>query len=322
MLEGQWPVASACFGLLLAAASCRAHPRRPPPSHSGPAAPHRLLQRTAPSGRPGLWYVAEEGRRGKLSPKMDHLVCFLPGVWWSAGGQRPLGSPTVQHTPAALLHCRSTRVCASRQRLPLAGLLALGDLHGVSTQRSPEEAAATPPADGTSSSSSDGGAAAAAAAVGEGERAPQQRRPPRRPAYVPGGADSWQASGEDMPDLQLAAELALTCYELYRRTPAGLAPEIAHFANNTGAGGVLFLGVRVRVCVCRVLRVCSSAAALACTPPDPGCPRSCLRRAPAELPLDFPNKHVHDVGRGDFTIKPKVGAGVWPASRTTSCAVA
>ena len=83
-----------------------------------------------------------------------------------------------------------------------------------------------------------GGVAADAVAAGEGERerAPQQRRPPRPRAYVPGGAEGWGAAGEEMPDLQLAAELALTCYELYRRTPAGLAPEIAHFANNTGAG--------------------------------------------------------------------------------------
>lgn len=42
-----------------------------------------------------------------------------------------------------------------------------------------------------------------------------------------------------MPDLQLAAELALTCYELYRRTPAGLAPEIVHFSDNRGALGPL-----------------------------------------------------------------------------------
>ena len=51
-----------------------------------------------------------------------------------------------------------------------------------------------------------------------------------------------------MPDLQLAAELALTCYEMYRRSPAGLAPEIAHFANNTG--GVVADSVRLSGCMC------------------------------------------------------------------------
>ena len=61
-------------------------------------------------------------------------------------------------------------------RRPRAGLLALGDLHGVSTQR----------------------------------------------------------NASDTPDLELAAELARTCYELYRRVPSGLAPEIVHF--HMGAG--------------------------------------------------------------------------------------
>lgn len=66
-------------------------------------------------------------------------------------------------------------------------------------------------------------------------------------------ARSMAQDGRDMPDLQLAAELALTCYELYRRTPAGLAPEIVHFANNTGAGGRVGAGACSRgggqVCV-------------------------------------------------------------------------
>ena len=51
----------------------------PTPSARPPPCPRRLLRRTAPPGRPGLWYLAEEGRRGRLSTKMDHLVCFLPG---------------------------------------------------------------------------------------------------------------------------------------------------------------------------------------------------------------------------------------------------
>jgi hypothetical protein len=124
----------------------------------------RLLRRTAPGGA-GLLYVGEatpgaaapaaEGAEGDaegegnvaaaaapdtLSPKMDHLVCFLPGV------------------------------------------LALGDLHGVDTRR-------------------------------------------------PG------ASPPDAPDLEVAAELAATCYALYARTPTGLAPEIAHFAPHAGGAG-------------------------------------------------------------------------------------
>ena len=39
----------------------------------------RLLMRTSPAGRPGLWYIAEQLHGGQISGKMDHLVCFLPG---------------------------------------------------------------------------------------------------------------------------------------------------------------------------------------------------------------------------------------------------
>ena len=40
---------------------------------------HLLLQETAPSGMPGgLLYVAELHHTA-VTPKMDHLVCFLPG---------------------------------------------------------------------------------------------------------------------------------------------------------------------------------------------------------------------------------------------------
>ena len=35
----------------------------------------------------------------------------------------------------------------------------------------------------------------------------------------------------DPDDLALAADLMRTCYELYRRSPTGLAPEIAHFTH-------------------------------------------------------------------------------------------
>jgi mannosyl-oligosaccharide alpha-1,2-mannosidase len=92
----------------------------------------RLLRRTPPTRRhpAGLLYVGELVN-GDFSPKMDHLVCFLPG------------------------------------------LLALGAAHGVDT---------------------------------------------RRPGV-----------GSDEADVAVAAALALTCAEMYRCVPAGLAPEIAHF---------------------------------------------------------------------------------------------
>ena len=75
-----------------------------------------------------LLYIAEASSKQTI-PKMDHLVCFLPGV------------------------------------------LALADLYNVSTK----------------------------------------------------------LSEDDMSDLELAQELAETCYQLYKRTPAGLAPEIVFF---------------------------------------------------------------------------------------------
>ncbi|DBA98648.1 hypothetical protein WJX77_007859 [Trebouxia sp. C0004] len=90
-----------------------------------------LLQRTSP-GPEGLTYIAERRRRkGPLEPKMDHLVCFLPG------------------------------------------LLALGHFHGVNT-----------------------------------------------------------GSRYDSNDLELAEELMLTCYEMYRRIPTGLSPEIVFFTQH------------------------------------------------------------------------------------------
>ena len=39
----------------------------------------RLLRRTAP-GKSGLLYVGEMHGENNLQPKMDHLVCFLPGA--------------------------------------------------------------------------------------------------------------------------------------------------------------------------------------------------------------------------------------------------
>ena len=104
----------------------------------------RLLQRTPriPGNRhpKGLLYVSEI-KSNKLHPKMDHLVCFLPGV------------------------------------------LALGDFYGVSTSLS----------------------------VNETEKNESQ------PDHL------WR------DDLYIAEELAETCYEMYRLSPTGLAPEIAHF---------------------------------------------------------------------------------------------
>jgi len=95
----------------------------------------RLIDTTAGVG--GLTYVAElkgSGSSAQKQPKMDHLVCFLPG------------------------------------------LLALGHYHGVdtSTAKSP------------------------------------------------------------ISDIELAQQLMLTCYETYRETPVGLAPEIVHFSKHDG----------------------------------------------------------------------------------------
>ena len=59
----------------------------------------RLLRRTAPVGRPGLWYVGEqELAGGEASGKMDHLVCFLPGAEavWECGCQ-PACLPSLLH---------------------------------------------------------------------------------------------------------------------------------------------------------------------------------------------------------------------------------
>lgn len=93
----------------------------------------------------GFLFVSEmEGET--MSPKMDHLVCFLPGVF------------------------------------------ALGHLHGVSTSF------------------------------------------PKPP--ISGEEDEWEVERHKHlwgDDLYIAEELASTCYELYRLSPTGLAPEIAHF---------------------------------------------------------------------------------------------
>lgn len=58
-------------------------------------------------------------------------------------------------------------------------------------------------------------------------------------------------------------------------------------------------------------------SACCCLPLDmrlaqPECRHVCSVPCHTEIPLDFPNKHVHDVGQGDFSIKPNVSA-VWTA---------
>jgi hypothetical protein len=37
--------------------------------------------------------------------------------------------------------------------------------------------------------------------------------------------------------MELAVQLRHTCYEMYRRMPTGLAPEIAHFQTAPGSAG-------------------------------------------------------------------------------------
>eukprot|EP00884_Botryococcus_braunii_P010869 jgi/Botrbrau1/19784/Bobra.0124s0032.1 len=90
----------------------------------------KLLQYSRPEAEGGLLYIAEL-HQGSLEPKMDHLVCFMPG------------------------------------------LFALGHLHGANTS-------------------------------------------------LPGETD----------DLEVAKALMHTCYQMYQRTPTGLAPEIVFFRQN------------------------------------------------------------------------------------------
>eukprot|EP00890_Picochlorum_soloecismus_P006639 jgi/Picsp_1/7/NSC_00007-R1_class member 1 len=105
----------------------------------------RLLRRTTPQSGDqdsrGLLYVTEI-MNSKTKAKMDHLVCFLPGV------------------------------------------LALGDMYGISTS--------LPKPDNLSIEND----------------------------------HLWEG------DLAIAKDLERTCYELYRLSPSGLAPEIVHFLND------------------------------------------------------------------------------------------
>lgn len=140
---------------------------------------------------------------------------------------------------------RSQQGVVARAWLPHAGVLALGDFHGVSTQLDPAAAAAAAAAAAGEETAAHQEADAAVeeqqqqrakageeAAVAQEAKAQQQQQEQRQQAGPDSAADEHSATG--MPDLQLAAELALTCYELYRRTPAGLAPEIVHFADHSG----------------------------------------------------------------------------------------
>lgn len=198
----------------------------------------RLLMRTAPAGRPGLWYVAEQDGSGRLSGKMDHLVCFLPGLL-------ALGD----------FHGVSTAAVQQQQQQQDGG--SGGGGAGSSSSQTAEAGGATGAAgamaEDAGSNSIDAGAAAASSADGSLSLGPgkeqqrllkqkQKQRRQQRQQHTP------ETGAVDMPDLQLAAELALTCYEMYRRSPAGLAPEIAHFANNTG--GVVADSVRLCGCMC------------------------------------------------------------------------
>lgn len=64
------------------------------------------------------------------------------------------------------------------------------------------------------------------------EETPFPECPNRRPP-APQGVETSQEG--ETSDLELAKELARTCYLMYRDTPAGLAPEIVHFRKqNTG----------------------------------------------------------------------------------------
>lgn len=150
----------------------------------------RLVDTTA--GVAGLTYIAElkgTGPAAQKQPKMDHLVCFLPGLL--ALGHHHVGSALRTSLTAPL-------------RLPL--------------------------------------------------RPAPQRHPPwqcchtsqtvTRPTCLRScaltvfhvaaqGVDTSTAKSP-ITDLDLARELMLTCYETYRSTPAGLAPEIVHFTKHDG----------------------------------------------------------------------------------------
>jgi len=109
----------------------------------------KLLRRThivSGGGRDSGLLYASEMQGSSMSPKMDHLVCFLPG------------------------------------------LFALGHLYGISTAL------------------------------------------PKQPANS--NQEAWGIKRDNHlweSDLYIAEELAKTCYELYRQSPTGLAPEITHF---------------------------------------------------------------------------------------------
>jgi len=121
--------------------------------------------------RGGLAYIREV-INGADSPKMDHLVCFLPG------------------------------------------LLALGAAHGVDTRRRVE---------GFSSSSTTTSSSSSTTTTTTTTKTATTRTKDENPS------SSSLFHPDDDDDVSLSAQLALTCAEMYRGVPAGLAPEIVHF---------------------------------------------------------------------------------------------
>ena len=74
-----------------------------------------LLMRTSP-GADGLLYIAERRRRkGAVEPKMDHLVCFLPGlhiVYHAQTHAEHLGDPVLAFMPRFM--CCYSPVCVNQ----------------------------------------------------------------------------------------------------------------------------------------------------------------------------------------------------------------
>ena len=199
----------------------------------------KLLQRTAKTG--GLLYVAEM-HGGSVHHKMDHLVCFLPGA------------PSFMHTPCAkALHigctpdslCITTAACgramnpcvqpkiqwfnvedSSRGQHTHRVLCLVRGLHTVVyTHESKcvgfilEEGFLWVSAEACAvcwaSWSCSAGIAAGLLALGHMH-----------------GVNTGKSGQPD--DLAVARELMRTCYEMYARTPTGLAPEIVHFVQRDG----------------------------------------------------------------------------------------
>jgi len=140
----------------------------------------------------GLLYIAEE-TGNMLSPKMDHLVCFLPGV------------------------------------------LALGDFYNISTR-----------------------------IIHDTEN---------------GNTNTTAFSAYyDATDLEIAEQLVETCYQMYRRTPTGLASEIVYFSENDSDTTTNIEG--------------TTSAISTTTPSQSGSAEGI-----------YPGAHASDIGGGEFLIK-------------------